>query len=140
MKLKLKADPTFQATVKVPVPGQKEPGEMVMTFKHRTKDEHAAFIEECREEAAKRREADEARKRGESEAAEAIERVLAEKSISEGAGYVMAVASGWDLEDEKGAVAFTRENVEIFLQNHHMAEHAIATTYTLQLLTAASGN
>jgi hypothetical protein len=108
MKLKLKADPTFQSSVKVPVPGQKEPGEIVLTFKHRTKDEHAAFIEECRKEGS---------------------------DVSTGAGYVMAVATAWDLDEP-----FTRENVETFLQHHHVAEHAIATTYTLQLLTASSGN
>jgi hypothetical protein len=108
MKLKLKADPTFQATVKIPVPGAKEPGEIVLTFKHRTRDEHTAFIEECRAEGS---------------------------SVSSGAGYVLAVAVGWDLEEP-----FTRENVETFLQHHHRAETAIAITYTHQLLMAASGN
>jgi hypothetical protein len=78
----------------VPLPGQAEPGEIVFTFRHRTKDEHAAFIEECSQ----------GRQRG-----------------VEGAGYVLAVATAWDLEEP-----FTRENIEIFLQHHHMAEQAIA--------------
>lgn len=108
MKLKLKADPTFQATVKVPVPGSKEPGEIVFTFKHRTRDEHTAFIEQCRAEASE---------------------------VASGAGYVLAVAVGWDLEEP-----FTRENIETFLQHHHQAEAAVAIKYTQELLMAASGN
>jgi hypothetical protein len=42
--LKLKADPTFVAEVPVPIPGGR-PANVKFTFKHRTKDDAAAFFE-----------------------------------------------------------------------------------------------
>lgn len=108
MKLKLKADPTFEGPVKIPVPGQKEHGQVAFTFKHRTKTEHKAFMDECRAEGSK---------------------------TATGAGFVLAVATAWDMDEP-----FTAENIDTFLQNYHMAEAAIAIAYTNQLLTAASGN
>lgn len=44
MPLKLKADPTFKATVPIPIPGG-EPVNVVVTFKHRTVVQLAEFEE-----------------------------------------------------------------------------------------------
>jgi hypothetical protein len=103
MKLKLKADPTFKATVGIPIAGG-EPAPVLFTFKHRTKDEHEKFVTE------------------ESPKMSDLELVL-------------AVAEGWDLED-----AFTRENVELLLQNYHRAGPVIAIAYTNELMAAKLGN
>lgn len=102
MKLKLKANPTFTASVGIPIPGG-EPAPVVFTFRHRTKAEHEKFVTES-------------------------------KTLPE-VDYVLAVAEGWDLED-----AFTRENVELLLENYHRAGAAIAIAYTKELLSAKLGN
>lgn len=44
-KLKLNPEPTFKAKVGVPVPGGR-PVEVLFTFKHRTRDELLAWIDE----------------------------------------------------------------------------------------------
>lgn len=41
--IKLKADPTFEAPVLIPVPGRADPVAVKFTFKHRTVDEFAKF-------------------------------------------------------------------------------------------------
>lgn len=107
MKLKLKADPTFQATVNIPIAGGK-PAPVVFTFKHRTRDEHDAFAKDWASE-------------------EGVKRPYVD--------YVLAVAEGWDLDDP-----FTRENVDLLLQNYHRAGAAIVGAYTTELLLATSGN
>lgn len=50
MALKLNPEPTFKATVRIPVPGgQSEPVEF--TFKHRTATQIRSFGEECKDKA-----------------------------------------------------------------------------------------
>lgn len=44
MPLKLKAEPTFKASVKIPLPGGGESDPVGLTFKHRTKSELKAFL------------------------------------------------------------------------------------------------
>jgi hypothetical protein len=53
--LRLKANPTFKAPVKIPLPGG-ETVEITIEFKHMTKDEYSAFIE--KEKGAKRSDED----------------------------------------------------------------------------------
>ena len=41
--------PTFTAPVKIPVPGYSEPAEVVFTFKHRTKEQYNAFLDQVKD-------------------------------------------------------------------------------------------
>lgn len=47
-KLKLNPEPTFKAKVGIPVPGSR-PAEVLLTFKHRTRDEVIAWVEGSRD-------------------------------------------------------------------------------------------
>lgn len=97
---KLKADPTFEAAVPIPIPGS-DPKKVKFTFKHRTKDELKEFVTEERSDI----------------------------------DVVMNIAVGWELEPP-----FTRENVELLLQNYHGAATAISLTYMRELGGARLGN
>lgn len=44
VQFKLKADPTFDAKVPVPMPGRNVPYDVLMTFRHRTKQQLAEFV------------------------------------------------------------------------------------------------
>jgi hypothetical protein len=102
VKLKLVADPTFQAAVPIPIAGGK-PVPVVFTFKHRTR----AALDEWM-------------------------KVMEGKSNLE---YIMGMAEAWELED-----AFTKENVELLLQNRLGAADAISFTYHNELYPAKLGN
>lgn len=47
-KLKLEANPTFDASVDVPVPGS-DPVPVRFTFKHRTRSQYLAWVEEAKD-------------------------------------------------------------------------------------------
>lgn len=47
--------------------------------------------------------------------------------------YILAVATGWDLEQE-----FNRENINTLVQNYMGAPGAIAVTYTQEILGSGS--
>jgi len=49
--------------------------------------------------------------------------------------FIMAMASGWDLED-----AFTRENVELLVKNFNLAAKAVWEKYAEELTGARLGN
>jgi hypothetical protein len=92
-KFKLKPDPTFNASVPMPVPGS-EPAEIFCTFRHRSREEMAKLVEDRPEDA----------------------------------DFVMAMLTGWDLEDE-----FSRDNVERLLGNYQAAAIAISKVYFAEL-------
>lgn len=114
-KLKLVADPTFSAMVKIPVPGKPEPEEVLFTFKHRTRtqlDEHFMAI-------------------GKRNAATGEGGIPRDQEVKD----IMDVATGWDL-----AEPFTAENVGTFLDNYHRAGWEIGTAYVRELMQAKEGN
>jgi hypothetical protein len=47
-KLNLKPDPTFNGKVKIPIAG-KEPAEVMFTFKHRSREDVLAWLQEARQ-------------------------------------------------------------------------------------------
>lgn len=60
---------------------------------------------------------------------------LDQKKDIPGVEYVQEVANGWAFKD-----AFTPDNITRLLQNYHGALHAIATTYTRELIGARIKN
>lgn len=102
MEIHIKAEPTFEEKVGIPVPG-KGAVDVLFTFKHRTKDELQKFLKDTEQ--------------------------------LKGAEYVMKLISGWEFTDE-----FNKKNVEIFLQNYHGAEIAIAVGYAKALSGARLKN
>lgn len=98
-KLKLQPNPTFPLKVKVHVPGH-EPGDVVLTAKHRSKD----GVEELIKSIAK---------------------------MEDDATLILAIATGWDLEDE-----FNEANVRAMAQQYVAAPQAIFDAYLEEL----SGN
>lgn len=98
-KLKLKPNPTFPLKVEVHVPGH-EPGEIIFTAKHRSKDDMEEFIKAVAE-------------------------------MKDDASLILAIASGWDLENE-----FNETNVRALAIDYIDAPRAVFDGYLREL----SGN
>jgi hypothetical protein len=92
--LKLTPEPTFEAPVKVHVPGKGEV-EMTWTFKYRDADEMAALCEKMQ---AKGRAAEKSKKRA---------------TRADLIAATLDIASGWSLEE-----AFTEKNLDTFFLHY----------------------
>ena len=101
-KLTLKADPTFQSKVSIPVAGG-DPVEVVFTFKHRTKSGLDEFIK-------------------------------SRAGVSDVDSF-MDMVEGWELDDK-----FTKENVELLLENRIGTALATYRKYVDELVQAKLGN
>lgn len=102
-KLKLVAAPTFKAKVGVPVAGG-EKVEVVMEFKHRTRDQWDEWVAIAR--------------------SKENDPVSAEADLNKFLEYVV----GWDLEEE-----FNRENAALLLQNYYGSGMAAMRVYAEEL-------
>ena len=99
--LKLNPNPTFDATVKVTVPGQQEPDELDLTFRYRGKKAMAELWEKYKQSDKKA------------------------KKLTD-VDLFLDMATGWKMPDAE----FSRENVEIFLDNYPAAANEISLEYT----------
>ena len=102
-KLKLIADPTFQATVKIPLAGA-EPYPVVFTFKHRERKALDAWVKVS------------------------VQDTPEIDPIDTDLKMVKDVATGWDLED-----AFTDENITQLLNSYAGSAMAIYQAYLTEL-------
>lgn len=118
--LKLNPDPTFEAEVVITVPGQEETGTVPLTFKYRGKKEFSEWIESMKEQ----KEPDKLDKEGNVVKAGKVTRK--EKTTIEA---FLEFVKSWGLPE-----AFTKENVDIFLDNYPMAYNEIFVHYTKSLL------
>lgn len=108
-KLSLALNPTFKATVMVPVPGA-EPSPVVFTFRHKTRREMAAFLS--------------ARKGDDKEVDRGNLPELVDAAVKRDVEMVMDVAAAWDLDDE-----FNAESVTRMIDLYEDAAGAIIRTY-----------
>lgn len=109
MKLTLNAKPTFWAPVSIPAPGGAVT--IQVEFKHRTRQEWAAFLSDLVDRARREEKGDE------------VEQIL-------------AIACNWkDVDGE-----FTRDNIALLLDGYHAASHAIGEAYARELTQARLGN
>ena len=99
--LKLNPDPTFDADIKVTIPGKQEPGILSMTFRYRGKKAMAELWKKY-------------------EKSERKTKVLTDVDL------LMDIATGWKLPDAE----FTRENVELFLDAYPASANEISMEYT----------
>lgn len=67
--------------------------------------------------------------------ADDLKKFVAESADAEGVDTIMAMATGWDLEE-----AFTRENVALFAQNYIGAARAAFEVYLFELARVRLGN
>lgn len=113
-KLKLVANPTFTASVPVPVAG----GEAVnveMTFKHRTRKEWDEWI-------------------AASKAASEADPPAA-VTIDDEVKSFMDIVVGWELEEQ-----FNKDNIALLLQNYYGAGHAAVRVYSSELWNSKAKN
>lgn len=122
-RFSLKMDPTFKAKVGLYVPGKGEE-KVEFEFKGRTRTELAALSKEMADAA---------------ENAPDLSGMSAEEatqiSIEREAGMLMAIAVGWELDDD-----FNEENVKRLLQKCPMATDAVMKRYLQEVSQAKLGN
>ncbi len=119
-KLSLELAPTFPASVMIPIPGG-DFGEVIFTFKSRTRDEFKEFLALLNPAKKDEVEADDAE-------------VAADKGPRD-ADLIMDIASGWDLAD-----AFDVKSVEKLTQRYMGAAQAIFNVYMAELTGARAKN
>lgn len=105
-KLSLNPEPTFEAAVNIHVPGKK-PVPVKFTFKHRTRLGVKELWDEIKDG----------------------------KFDGDDAAMVMALAKGWELDDE-----YTADNVRLLVDSYAGAAGAILDTYFRELAGAREGN
>lgn len=118
--LKLNPNPTFEANVEITVPGQEETGTISLTFKYRSSKEYWAWVESIKEQ----KEPDKLDKEGKVLKQGKV--IRKEKTAFEA---FLEFVEGWELPEK-----FTKENVEIFLNNYPMAYAEIVGSYVKLLL------
>jgi hypothetical protein len=129
-KLSLKAPPTFKGKVKIPVAGGAEV-EIVIDFKHRTRDELDQHMADMRAKVAPPPVVQPV----EGTDAPAVIPKAREITMDDEVADVLNVASGWDLDEP-----FNAENVRTLLNNYHRASWAIGMAYMTELTQARQGN
>ncbi len=129
-KLTLKAPPTFKGKVKIPVAGGATV-EVVFDFKHRTREELDAHMAAVRAKVAPLVAATPV----EGQDAPVELPTPREITIDDEVADVMAVTSGWDLDEP-----FNAENVRVLLNNYHRASWAIGMAYMVELTQSREGN
>ena len=112
-KLSLALNPTFAATVLIPMPGG-EPAPVVFTFRHKTRTQMAAFLS-----ARAPKDVDAAEPQPKPELVDVVGR-----AVERDADMVMEIATGWDLDD-----AFARDSVVRLIDLYEKAAGAILSTY-----------
>lgn len=118
-KLSLELAPTFPASVMIPVPGG-DAGEVIFTFKSRTRDEFKEFLAILNPPK---------KDDGEPESTDAAEKGPRDADL------IMDIASGWDLAD-----AFDAKSVEKLTQRYMGAAQAIFNVYMAELTGARAKN
>lgn len=114
----LNPNPTFLATVLIPVPDA-DPQPLQFTFKHMDRLQFADFLKSL-----------DAAGVGKLEV-QFLEVPPAEIGLNADVGYIMEIVSGWELKDE-----FNAANIRTLLSNYFGASKAIIQTY-IDALTAA---
>lgn len=119
-EVRFQPEPTFQAPVKIHVPGEGEK-EMRWTYKFRDVDEVAAFHRKWTLPFA--------------ETNPGKKKPKANKKEFDSLGYVMDMACGWELDEE-----FNRANLETFFRNYPTAAKKVVATYFEELAGARLKN
>ncbi|USE78906.1 phage tail assembly chaperone [Cupriavidus gilardii] len=114
---KINPNPTFTATVTIPVPGGK-PEKLKLTFRHKSRDQAKDYFDRIAKEAA------EAIESGKTDDVARERRALEE------------IVAGWEDVDQP----FSGDALEQLLQNYHGAATAILDTFTTELNLARRGN
>lgn len=117
----LNPNPTFDVPVFIPAPGQ-EPKPLVFTFKHMDRQKFSDFLKSL--DAAMFNSGD-----------EKLDEINIDSVIEVDVGFVMQIASGWELKDE-----FNEENIRILLRNYFAASRTIVRTFIDALTVAKEKN
>lgn len=118
----LNPNPTFPATVLIPLPGA-DSQPLQFTFKHMGRLQFAEFIKSL--DAARVSDVE----------VQTLESVSAEVGLNADVGFIMEVVGGWALQDE-----FNEANLRILLDSYYGASRAILSTFIEALTVAKAKN
>ncbi|HEY0684765.1 MAG TPA: phage tail assembly chaperone [Steroidobacter sp.] len=111
-EVRLQPEPTFEAPVKIHVPGKGEL-EMNWTFRYRNAEEVLKFQRKWTGGEGSRKKTDD----------------------FDSIGYIMDMAAGWELTEE-----FNKKNVETFFRNYPTSATKVVSTYFEELAGARRKN
>lgn len=120
-QFRLNPNPTFNASVPIPVPGD-DVQDLVFAFKHMNRVKFAEFLKSL----------DQA---GENKVDQDTTKEPAEIGLDSDVKFILEMASGWELKDE-----FNAENIRTLLSNYFGASKAIIQTFIDALTVAKAKN